>query len=125
MRIARAILAAIFGSLVALGLYLAWFFQIAHQTTPWDGATHTFIAITCVVAAVCGLIGGFIGAVLAPENPRGTSEGVAGFIALAAIFADTHTPGQHHYAQVVALLVMAPVAYVIGRFRRPVVHVAH
>jgi hypothetical protein len=119
MRLLRATLAALFGSIVTLALYLAWFFKITHQETPWDGAPTGFIVLTGVVAAVVGLIGGWLAALLAPETPRGSAEGAAGFIALAALFAETHTPGQHHYAQMVALLVAAPAAYFIGRLRQP------
>ncbi len=117
MRTLRAIFAALLGALIVLALYLAWFFKVTHQVTPWDGAPVGFIALTCVVAAVCGLLGGLAAAWLAPETPRGSAEGAAGFVALAALFAETHTPGQHHYAQMVALLVAAPVAYFIGRTR--------
>ena len=117
MRTLRATLAALFGALVTLGLYLAWFFKITHQTAPWDGAPIGFIVLTAVIAAVLGLIGGYLAALLAPETPRGAAEGAAGFIALVALFAETHTPGQHHYAQMVALLVAAPAAYFIGRTR--------
>ena len=84
-----------------------------------DGAPAGFVALTAVIAVVCGLIGGYLAALLAPETPRGSAEGAAGFIALAALFAETHTPGQHHYAQMVALLALAPAAYVIGRTRQP------
>ena len=117
MRIVPATLAALFGAFVALALYLAWFFQITHHDHPWDGAPLGFVALTCVVAAVCGLLGGWVASLLSPETPRGSAEGAAGFIALAALFAETHTPGQHHYAQMVALLVAAPVAYFFGRLQ--------
>lgn len=119
MRILRATLAALFGALVTLGLYLMWFFKITHQTAPWDGAPVGFIVLTAVIAAVLGLIGGYLAALLAPETPHGAAEGCAGFIALVALFAETHTPGQHHYAQMVALLAAAPAAYFIGRTRTP------
>ncbi len=119
MRILRATLAALFGAVVTLALYLAWFFKITGHTTPWDGAPVSFIVLTCVIAAVVGLVGGYLAALLAPETPRGAGEAAAGFIALAALFAETHTPGQHHYAQMVALLVAAPAAYLIGRTRKP------
>jgi nitrate/nitrite transporter NarK len=118
MRLFRAILAALFGAFVALAFYLAWFFKITHQETPWDGAPVGFVALTAVIAVVCGLIGGYLAALSAPETPRGSAEGAAGFIALAALFAETHTPGQHHYAQMVALLACAPAAYFIGRTRQ-------
>ncbi len=120
MRTARATFAAILGALVSLGLYLAWFFKITHHDSPWDGAPIGFIVVTGVVAAVCGLIGGYLGALLAPATPRGTADGIAALIAVAAAFAETHTPGQHHYAQALALLVAAPAAYLAGRLRRPV-----
>lgn len=120
MRIVRATLAALFGALVTLALYLLWFFKVTHQTAPWDGAPVGFIVMTGVFAAVAGLIGGYLAALLAPETPRGAAEGAAGFVALVALFAETHTPGQHHYAQMVALLVAAPAAYFIGRTRRAV-----
>ena len=119
MRILRATLAALLGAAVTLALYLAWFFKITHQVTPWDGATTGFIVLTCVVAALLGLLGGWLSALAAPETPKGSAEGAAGFIALAALFAETHTPGQHHYAQIVAFLVAAPAAYFTGRLRRP------
>ena len=119
MRNVRAIFAALFGAFITLALYLAWFFKVTHQNTPWDGAPVPFIVLTCVVAAIFGLFGGYLAALLAPETPRGAAEGAAGFVALAALFAETHTPGQHHYAQMVALLVAAPAAYFIGRMRRP------
>ena len=115
MRLFRATLAAFAGAFLALALYLAWFFQITHHDTPWDGAPIGFVALTCVVAAVLGLLGGWVATLLSSETRRGSAEGAAGFIALAALFAETHTPGQHHYAQMVALLVMAPVAYFYGR----------
>lgn len=124
MRIARATFAALLGSLVSLGLYLAWFFKITHHDSPWDGAPATFIVLTGVVAAVCGLVGGYLGALLAPETPRGTADAIAALIALAAAFAETHTPGQHHYAQALALLVAAPAAYVAGRLRKPAIALA-
>lgn len=119
MRILRATFAAILGAVVTLSLYLTWFFKITHQTAPWDGAPVSFVVLTCLIAAVLGLIGGYLAALLAPETPRGAAEGAAGFIALVALFAETHTPGQHHYAQMVALLVAAPAAYFIGRTRAP------
>lgn len=115
MRLFRATFAAFAGAFLALALYLAWFFQITHHDTPWDGAPTSFIALTGVVAAVFGLLGGWVAARLSPETQRGSAEGAAGFMALAALFAETHTPGQHHYAQMVALLVMAPVAFFFGR----------
>ena len=118
MRIARAIFASLAGAFLTLALYLAWFFKITGQTTPWDGASTGFIVLTGVVAAVLGLIGGYVAALISPETSRGSAEGAAGFIALAALFAETHTPGQHHYAQMIALLVAAPVAYFIGRTRQ-------
>jgi hypothetical protein len=118
MRIARAIFAALAGAFLTLALYLAWFFKITGHTTPWDGASTGFIVLTAFVAAWLGLFGGWLAAVLSPETPRGSAEGAAGFIALAALFAETHTPGQHHYAQMIALLVAAPVAYFIGRGRK-------
>ena len=121
MRTLRATLAALFGALVSLAIYLAWFFKITHHDTPWDGAPLGFVVLTGCVAAVCGLLGGSLAAQLAPETPRGSAEGAAGFIALAALFAETHTPGQHHYAQMIALLVAAPVAYFVGRLRRPLI----
>lgn len=117
MRTLRATFAAFAGAFLALAIYLAWFFQITHHDHPWDGAPVSFIALTCVVAAVCGLLGGWVASLLSPETPRGSAEGAAGFIALAALFAETHTPGQHHYAQMVALLVAAPVAYFFGRLQ--------
>ena len=117
MRTLRATLAAFAGAFLTLALYLAWFFQITHHDHPWDGATPAFIALTCAVAAVFGLLGGWVASLLSPETQRGSAEGAAGFIALAALFAETHTPGQHHYAQMVALLVAAPVAYFFGRLR--------
>lgn len=120
MRYFRATAASLFGALVTLAFYLAWFFKITHQNTPWDGAPAGFIVLTGVVAAVAGLIGGYLAALCAPETPRGSSEGAAGFIALVALFAETHTPGQHHYAQMIALLVAAPSAYFVGRLRKPV-----
>jgi hypothetical protein len=118
MRIARAIFASLAGAFLTLALYLAWFFKITGQTTPWDGASTGFIVLTAIVAAVLGLIGGYVAALISPETSRGSAEGAAGFIALAALFAETHTPGQHHYAQMIALLVAAPVAYFIGRTRQ-------
>lgn len=118
MRIARATFAALLGAALTLALYLAWFFKITHQVTPWDGATSGFIVLTCVIAVVLGVSGGYLAALTAPETPKGSAEGAAGFIALAALFAETHTPGQHHYAQIVALLVAAPAAYFMGRLRR-------
>ncbi len=124
MRIARATFAALAGSLLALGLYLAWFFQITHHDTPWDGAPVGFMVLTGLVAALCGLAGGYVGALLAPATPRGTADAIAAVIAVAAAFAETHTPGQHHYAQALALLVAAPAAYLAGRLHRPVPHVA-
>jgi len=121
MRTLRAIFAALAGAFVTLALYLAWFFEITGQSAPWDGAPMWFIVVTGVVAAVLGLAGGYLAALLAPETPRGSAEGAAGFIALAALFAETHTPGQHHFAQMIALLVAAPLAYFIGRTRRAAV----
>ena len=119
MRIARATVAALVGALLALGLYFAWFFKFTGQSSPWDGATTGFIVLTGIVAAVCGLLGGYLGAVLAPETPRGVADAVAALIAIAAAFAETHTPGQHHFAQALALLVAAPAAYAAGRLRSP------
>ena len=121
MRIARATFAALLGALVSLGLYLAWFFKITHHDSPWDGAPLAFVVLTGVVAALCGFVGGYLGALLAPETPRGTADAIAALIAIAAAFAETHTPGQHHYAQALALLVAAPAAYVAGRLRKPVI----
>ncbi len=118
MRIVRAIFASLAGAFLTLALYLAWFFKITGHTTPWDGASAGFIVLTAVVAGWLGLLGGWLAAVLSPETSRGSAEGAAGFIALAALFAETHTPGQHHYAQMIALLVAAPVAYFLGRARR-------
>jgi hypothetical protein len=118
MRIARAIAASLAGAFLTLALYLAWFFKITGHTTPWDGAPVWFILLTAFIAAWLGLFGGWLAAVLSPETSRGSAEGAAGFIALGALFAETHTPGQHHYAQMVALLVAAPVASFIGRTRR-------
>jgi len=120
MRLFRGTAAALFGAFVTLAFYLAWFFKFTHQNTPWDGAPVSFIVLTSVVAAIFGVAGGYIAALLAPETPRGSAEGAAGFVALASLFAETHTPGQHHYAQMVALLVAAPAAYFIGRLRQPV-----
>ena len=120
MRLFRGTAAALFGAFVTLAFYLAWFFKFTRQNTPWDGAPVSFIVLTSVVAAILGLAGGYLAALLAPETPRGSAEGAAGFVALAALFAETHTPGQHHYAQMVALLVAAPAAYFIGRLRQPV-----
>ena len=120
MRIARATFAALLGTLLALGLYVAWFFKITHHDSPWNGDAVGFIVLTGVVAAICGFAGGIVGAVTAPETPRGTSDAVAALIAVAAAFAETHTPGQHHYAQALALLVAAPAAYLAGRLRKPV-----
>ena len=117
MRTLRATLAAFAGAFLALAIYLAWFFQITHHDHPWDGDTLGFIVLTGVVAAVCGLLGGWVASLISPETPRGSAEGAAGFMALAALFAETHTPGQHHYAQMVALLVMAPVAFFFGRLQ--------
>lgn len=119
MRTARATFAALVGALLALGLYLAWFFKITHHDSPWDGATAGFIVATGVVAALCGFLGGYLGALLAPATPRGTADGIAALIAVGAAFAETHTPGQHHFAQALALLVAAPAAYLAGRLRRP------
>ena len=119
MRTVRAIFAALLGAVVTLALYLAWFFKVTHQVTPWDGASTGFIALTCAVAAALGVLGGWVAARTAPETSRGSAEGAAGFIALAALFAETHTPGQHHYAQIVALLAAAPAAYFTGRLRKP------
>ena len=120
MRIFRATIAALVGAVLAFGLYLAWFFKFTGQTSPWDGATVGFIVLTGVIAAVCGLLGGFVGSMIAPETPRGAADAIAALIALGAAFAETHTPGQHHYPQALALLVAAPAAYIAGRFRQPV-----
>lgn len=117
MRIVRATFAALVGALIALGLYLAWFFKFSGQSSPWDGAPAGFIVLTGVIAAVCGLLGGYLGALLAPETPRGAADAIAALIACAAAFAETHTPGQHHFAQALALLVAAPAAYAAGRLR--------
>lgn len=124
MRTARATFAALLGALLTLGLYLAWFFKITHHDSPWDGAPVAFVVATGVVAGLCGLIGGYAGALLAPATPRGTADAIAALIAVAAAFAETHTPGQHHYAQALALLIAAPAAYVAGRFRRPIASTA-
>ncbi len=118
MRIARATFSALLGAIVTLGLYLGWFFKVTHQDAPWNGASTAFIVATSVVGILCGGIGGYLGATLAPETPRGTADGIAGLIAAAAAFAETHTPGQHHYAQAIALMLAAPAAYVAGRFRK-------
>lgn len=120
MRIFRATIAALVGAVLAIALYLAWFFKFTGQSSPWQGASTGFIVLTGAVAAICGLLGGVAGAFLAPETPRGTADGIAALIALGAAFAETHTPGQHHYPQALALLVAAPAAYVAGRLRRPV-----
>ena len=120
MRIARATFAALLGALLTLGIYLAWFFKITHHDTPWNGAPVSFIVLTGVIAAVCGFLGGFLGALLAPATPRGTADAIAALIAFAAAFAETHTPGQHHFAQALALFVAAPAAYLAGRLRKPV-----
>lgn len=119
MRILRASFAALVGAVFALGMYLAWFFKFTGQSSPWEGASVGFIVLTGVVAAVCGLLGGLAGALLAPETPRGAADAIAALIALGAAFAETHTPGQHHYPQALALLVAAPAAYLAGRLRRP------
>ncbi len=119
MRTLRATFAALVGAVFALGLYLAWFFKFTGHNDPWDGATVSFIVLTGVIAAVCGLLGGLAGALLAPETPRGAADAIAALIALGAAFAETHTPGQHHYPQALALLVAAPAAYLAGRLRRP------
>ena len=119
MRIARATLAALLGAVFALGLYLAWFFKITHHDSPWNGAPFSFIVLTGLIAAVCGLLGGCLGALLAPATPRGTADGIAALIAFAAAFAETHTPGQHHFAQALALFIAAPAAYLAGRLRKP------
>lgn len=124
MRIARATFAALLGSLLALGLYVAWFFKITHHDTPWDGDALGFIVLTGVVAAVCGFVGGVVGAMTAPATPRGAADAIAALIAVAAAFAETHTPGQHHYAQALALLIAAPAAYLAGRLRKPAYSVA-
>jgi hypothetical protein len=118
MRIARALFASLAGAFLTLALYLAWFFKITGHKTPWDGASMGFIVLTAVVAAGLGFFGGWLAASLSPETSRGSAEGAAGFIALAAIFAEANTPGQHHFAQMIALLVAAPVAYFLGRARR-------
>ena len=115
MRIARAILASLLGAALALGLYLTWFFGITHHTTPWDGASAGFVVVTGIFAAVCGVAGGYLATLISPETRRGTAEGAAGFILLAGIFADANTPGQHHFAQLLAILVAAPAAYLVGR----------
>jgi hypothetical protein len=120
MIVFKATLAALFGALVALGLYLAWFFQITHHDRPWEPAPLGFIVVTGFIAAFCGLIGGYLGAFLAPITPRGVADAIAALIAIAAVFADRHTPGQNHWAQLTALFVMAPAAYAAGRMRRPV-----
>ena len=120
MRILRASFAALVGAVFALGLYLAWFFKFTGQSSPWEGASVGFIVLTGLIAAVCGLLGGLAGALLAPETPRGTADAIAALIALGAAFAETHTPGQHHYPQALALLVAAPAAYLAGRLRRPI-----
>ena len=124
MRIARATFAALLGSLLALGLYVMWFFNITHHNSPWNGDAAGFVLLTGGVAAICGFAGGYLGAITAPQTPRGTSDAVAALIAVAAAFAETHTPGQHHYAQALALLIAAPAAYLAGRLRRPVSPVA-
>ena len=120
MRIARATLAALLGAILTLGLYLAWFFKITHHDSPWDGASAGFVVLTALIAAVCGFLGGYVGALLAPVTPRGTADAIAALIAAAAAFAETHTPGQHHFAQALALLIAAPAAYLAGRLRKPV-----
>ncbi len=79
-----------------------------------------FILLTGFIAAICGLIGGYLGAFLAPFTPRGVADAIAAIIAVAAVFADRHTPGQNHWAQLIALFVTAPAAYAAGRLRRPV-----
>ena len=119
MIVLRATLAAIFGAIVALGLYLAWFFKITHHDQPWLPAPIGFILLTAVIAALCGLIGGYLGALLAPLTPRGTADAIAALVAVAAVFADRHTPGQNHWAQLTALFVIAPAAYAAGRLRKP------
>ena len=125
MIVFRATLAALLGAFITLALYLAWFFAITHHDTPWDGASLPFMLTTGVFAAICGLIGGYVGAVTAPVTPRGVADAIAALIAIAAVFADRHTPGQHHWAQLIALLVAAPAAYGAGRLRKPVPHTHH
>ncbi len=120
MRIARATFAALLGAILALGIYLAWFFRITHHDSPWNGAPVGFVVLTGFIAAICGFLGGYLGASLAPATPRGTADAIAALIAFAAAFAETHTPGQHHFAQALALLVAAPAAYLAGRVRKPV-----
>lgn len=117
MIVFRASLAALLGAIVALSLYLLWFFQITHHDHPWDGATTRFMLVTGVVAAIVGLLGGYLSAILAPHTPHGAADATAALIAIAAIFADRHTPGQHHWAQLIALLVATPAAYAAGRLR--------
>lgn len=119
MTILRASFAALLGAFVSLALYLTWFFGITHHDTPWNGATIKFMVVTGVVAAIFGFAGGFLAAVLAPLTPRGVADAVAALIAIAAIFADRHTPGQSHWAQLIALFVMVPAAYSAGRTRKP------
>lgn len=118
MIVFRATLAALFGAFIALALYLAWFFAITHHDHPWEGATLKFKLITGLFALFCGFIGGLIGAFCAPVTPRGVADAVAALIAIAAIFADRHTPGQDHWAQLILLLAV-PTAYAAGRLRKP------
>jgi len=124
MIVLRATFAALFGAAIALGLYLAWFFSITHHDHPWDGETLGFMVLTGLIAALCGLIGGYLGALGAPATPYGTTDAIAALIAIVAVFADRHTPGQHHWAQLIALFVAAPAAYAAGRLRKPVPRLA-
>lgn len=122
MTVLRATFAALLGALVAVALYLVWFFGITHHDPTQGHSSLAFIVISTVVAAVCGFIGGYLGAVCAPATPRGVADAIAALIVIIAIFGDRHTPGQNHWAWLVFLFAAGATAYGAGRLRKPVPH---
>jgi hypothetical protein len=117
MKFLRPILAFITGALVSLWPTLR-FFRITHHADVLAPASAHYIAITALIGMACSLLGGWLGARIAPTHARGVGDAIAFFIILMAAWSLYQSPGREHWVQLVAILLMAPAAYLGSRLLR-------
>ena len=119
MKALRAILGFLTGSALSVGSFYMWFYSVTHHD-PAQPASLRYMAASAVVAAILGVIGGYIATVIAPLSAHNLGMVIAVFIVLISLWSIWETWRDHFsiWSEVVAILFMAP-AVLFGARLRP------
>jgi len=85
---------------------------------PHEPTTTGKFVLVAIYGVFFAVLAGWIGAGFSRENARGIGTAIAFTILVIAVWAWTETPLHVHWSQSIAILLMAPSAFVGGWLRR-------